>query len=536
VVSAVESHDVPRGGPPTHVHYGEDETFQVDTDYFCSRFDLYLKAKGSKQRALIRHNADRRSPVDEMPGGNISFDAVRSVVLPLAEVEEGTLHGAPAFRVRGKLLACAAIHRSAEPDTLAVRIPFDLRAELLESDPHTYYLTDHYENHPAVLVRLSRIKLAALRELLGASWRFVTAKRPKIKSIVRLLVFVLFACAAGHVGAAQNKLESSDWLTEPAYKGQPLSHWVEILSGGGYSSKFWPDISEIAGGAEAQEALEHIGPEAVPFLLKQIPDRGAMVAFRVLGPAARSAIPQLVAMATNELAAASTSERPARGLPAIGWAPLTVLGWIGPDALPELSMFLTNYHEPGLRFGTLQAIGTMGAKAVPAVPALLPCVNDENEMVAREAIGVLGRLGGGQQPVFEALTNLLQGRPALRGETLEALVSFGDEAFPVILKGLQGANLGTHYIVGNTFIRASPEVLTNAALLTMLAAELQSPDPEARDWAALMLRAADGQSRFAKPQHLADLAEVHGNLSQIRNEATNTLQRLAPQLLRNGPP
>jgi quercetin dioxygenase-like cupin family protein len=29
VVSAVESHDVPGGGPPPHIHYREDETFQV---------------------------------------------------------------------------------------------------------------------------------------------------------------------------------------------------------------------------------------------------------------------------------------------------------------------------------------------------------------------------------------------------------------------------------------------------------------------------------------------------------------------------
>src|SRR5438552_966792 len=96
--------------------------------------------------------------------------------------EEGTMHGSPAFKVRGKLLACAAIHKSAEPDTLAVRIPFDLRAELMESDPQSYYLTDHYVNYPVVLVRLSRIGVEGLRELLGASWRFVSAKRPKIKA------------------------------------------------------------------------------------------------------------------------------------------------------------------------------------------------------------------------------------------------------------------------------------------------------------------------------------------------------------------
>jgi hypothetical protein len=119
-----------------------------------------------------------------MPRQKISFDAVRRIAVALPDVEEGTIYRSPAFKVRGKLLACAAIHKSAEPDTLAVRLPFDLRAELMESDPDSYYLTDHYVNYPVVLVRLSRIDVERLRELLGASWRFVSAKRPKIKPIV----------------------------------------------------------------------------------------------------------------------------------------------------------------------------------------------------------------------------------------------------------------------------------------------------------------------------------------------------------------
>ena len=86
----------------------------------------------------------------------------------------------------------------------------------MASDPHSYYLTDHYVSYPVVLVRLSRIDVEGLRELLAASWRFVSAKKPKIKPIVRLAVFVLFASAAGQVGAAQNKLEPSDRLIADA--------------------------------------------------------------------------------------------------------------------------------------------------------------------------------------------------------------------------------------------------------------------------------------------------------------------------------
>jgi hypothetical protein len=79
--------------------------------------------------------------------------------------------------VRGKLLACVAIHKSAEPKSLAVRIDFEQRAGLLADAPETYYLTDHYTDYPIVLVRLSRIRGSELRDLLGASWRFVTSQR-----------------------------------------------------------------------------------------------------------------------------------------------------------------------------------------------------------------------------------------------------------------------------------------------------------------------------------------------------------------------
>jgi CO/xanthine dehydrogenase Mo-binding subunit len=47
--------------------------------------------------------------------------------------------------------------QAAEPNTLAVRIDFDQRAELMAAEPDVYYVTDHYLNYPTVLVRLSRI-------------------------------------------------------------------------------------------------------------------------------------------------------------------------------------------------------------------------------------------------------------------------------------------------------------------------------------------------------------------------------------------
>ena len=112
-----------------------------------------------------------------MPKRTINFDTVRSIGLALPRVEERTAYGSPALKVHGKLLTCIPTHRSAEPGSLVVRIDFDTRAELLAAAPDVYYVTDHYLNYNAVLVRLSRVTPDVLRDLLGMAHKFVTARR-----------------------------------------------------------------------------------------------------------------------------------------------------------------------------------------------------------------------------------------------------------------------------------------------------------------------------------------------------------------------
>jgi hypothetical protein len=109
----------------------------------------------------------------------MGFDAVREIALALPRVEEGTAYGSPAFKVDGKMFACLAVHRSAEPNTLAVRMDFDQRDELIAEEPETYYLTDHYVGYPCVLIRLTRIRQDSLRDLLLMGWRFVSATKSR---------------------------------------------------------------------------------------------------------------------------------------------------------------------------------------------------------------------------------------------------------------------------------------------------------------------------------------------------------------------
>jgi hypothetical protein len=111
-----------------------------------------------------------------MPENTTDFDTVRKIGLARPGVEESTAYGFPALKVHGKLLACVPANRSAEPGSLVVRVDFDDRAELLAAAPDVYYVTEHYADYSAVLVRLSRVNPEVLRDLLGMAYKFVTAK------------------------------------------------------------------------------------------------------------------------------------------------------------------------------------------------------------------------------------------------------------------------------------------------------------------------------------------------------------------------
>jgi hypothetical protein len=119
-----------------------------------------------------------------MPKATANFEAVRTVGREFPDLCEGTMYGSPALKLGKRLIACVAIHRSAEPGSLVVRTDFEQRSALLGDDPGTYYITEHYANHPVVLVRLARLRHDQLRGLLAAARQcvLIDAARSRNKS------------------------------------------------------------------------------------------------------------------------------------------------------------------------------------------------------------------------------------------------------------------------------------------------------------------------------------------------------------------
>ena len=118
---------------------------------------------------MSRVRARGRTP----PRKRVRYDTLWRLALALPGVEEGTSYGTPAFKVGGKLLA----RLREDGESLVVRIGFLERELRMKADPETFYITDHYLNYPAMLVRLPRVRAAQLRELLEQAWRQVAPKR-----------------------------------------------------------------------------------------------------------------------------------------------------------------------------------------------------------------------------------------------------------------------------------------------------------------------------------------------------------------------
>ncbi len=106
----------------------------------------------------------------------VSLDAVWKAGAALPGVVRSTAYGSPALKVGGQLMACVPTNKSAEPGSLMVRVDRNERKAMLAEAPELYYVTEHYLDYDAVLVRLERLKTELLHDLLAMAHRFVTRK------------------------------------------------------------------------------------------------------------------------------------------------------------------------------------------------------------------------------------------------------------------------------------------------------------------------------------------------------------------------
>ena len=102
------------------------------------------------------------------------WDEAVALALALPETAEATSYGEPSLKV-GRSLLCRL--RVADRSLVLLGVPAEEREMLLEADPDTFFLEDHYRDHDIVLARLDRLEAGVFRSLLERRWRAVAPRR-----------------------------------------------------------------------------------------------------------------------------------------------------------------------------------------------------------------------------------------------------------------------------------------------------------------------------------------------------------------------
>ena len=110
-----------------------------------------------------------------------SWDDVRRIALAMPEASEGVSRDRRQWRVREKLFVWERPLRSREIEALGTVAPkgpipgarvehLAAKDVLLASEPRVFFTTPHFDGYPAVLVRLERIGVEDLTEVIVEAW------------------------------------------------------------------------------------------------------------------------------------------------------------------------------------------------------------------------------------------------------------------------------------------------------------------------------------------------------------------------------
>lgn len=94
------------------------------------------------------------------------WDDVLAFALALPDTDLSTSYGRPAVKLRGK----GFVYPGREAGSFAVASPLGEKQILMETDPGTFWETDHYRNWPAVLVRYGSADRERIERIITRAW------------------------------------------------------------------------------------------------------------------------------------------------------------------------------------------------------------------------------------------------------------------------------------------------------------------------------------------------------------------------------
>jgi HEAT repeat protein len=351
------------------------------------------------------------------------------------------------------------------------------------------------------------------------------------------------------------------WLafhsSEPSYRGKSLSRWLEQARQNRELENAFPDVYLDTPSAQAVRAM---GKDALPSLLRIARTRDTILrqkffhfsgqydwlgfhpqrfddiqnkaayGFLVLGPVAKSALPEFISMLND----------PAPEVRALA---SFAIGKIGPDsapALPALQRLITNSvsasaqqnHSTDERVLAAFALGEMRSAARPALPQLELLRKDSDIDVRSAAEAAFVKISGhGFDAILEPLkdpscwTNWF-----FAARASEFLGTNGAPAIPFLIQALQHTNPAVRDRALNSLsaIHMSPEITVPAILPLVAAANTNAIQ---RADALTVIRNFGPSARGMVPT--ATLLQALAAPDEcVRTQATNALRQIDPEAAR----
>jgi hypothetical protein len=236
------------------------------------------------------------------------------------------------------------------------------------------------------------------------------------------------------------------WLTrpsEPSYKGKSLSAWLED-----YGPPH-PDAHE------ADEAVRHIGTNAIPILLRMLRANDSPLKTKLIEWLGRQHLARI------KIASADDKHFDA-------WAAFQALGENAECAVPEMVQIYEEKISTKSQCVTADSLGGIGPAARVAIPTLLIGLNTTNDPVRRTTIYALGEIHGEPELVVPKLMNLLRDPiPKIRQYAVIALGQFGtnaQSAIPDLAAALNDPDLTIRRAATNALKQIDPTAAARAGI------------------------------------------------------------------------
>ena len=350
------------------------------------------------------------------------------------------------------------------------------------------------------------------------------------------------------------------WLafhsSEPSYHGKSLSAWLEQAR---QNDEFENALQDVYLDTPSARAVRAIGKDALPTLLRTAHTRDTLLrqalfdlsqryhwlgfrtqrfedihikaayGFLVLGPEAKSALPELISMLDDHA-------------PEVQILAAFAIGKIGPDgapAIPALQRLITDsLTNPSGKFSTDEralpayALGAMGPVARSALPQIQLLRKDSEHFVRAAAEAAFIKISGtGLDAILEALKDPSNSTNCVFAA--EAILFLGTNAAPAIpflISALQSTDTSIRETALGALsaIHMSPET-TIPAILPLV--DASNTNGRIRDCALSVLHNFGPSARGIVPMTTL-LQTLQDPDEDIRRRATNALRQIDPEAAR----